>query len=72
VGISAISEEDPAKADPLIGTLRLSADYLGMRWGGALLGYGNRPGQVCEDVDALAKAPAFFASGAAGVVPQTA
>lgn len=71
-GISAISEEDPAKADPLIGTLRLSADYLGMRWGGALLGYGNRPGQVCEDVDALAKAPAFFASGAAGVVPQTA
>ena len=70
-GISAISEEDPAKADPLVGTLRLTAEYLGMRWGGALLGYGNRPGQVLDDVDALAKAPAFFASAVAQA-PQTA
>ena len=30
--ISAISEEDPAKADPLLGTLKISADYMGMRW----------------------------------------
>lgn len=71
-GISTISEEDPAKADPLIGTLRLTAEYLGMRWGGALLGYGNRPGQVCDDVGALAKAPAFFASAVAEVAPQNA
>jgi len=71
-GISAISEEDPAKADPLIGTLRLTAEYLGMRWGGALLGYGNRPGQVCADVNALAKAPVFFAADVAEVAPQTA
>jgi len=58
--VSAISEEDQAMADPLLGTLRLSADYLGMRWGGELLGYASRPGQVLEDTEALAKAKSLF------------
>ncbi|HEX4093714.1 MAG TPA: NAD(P)H-dependent oxidoreductase [Trebonia sp.] len=58
--VSAISEEDQAMADPLLATLRLSAGYMGMRWGGELLGYANRPGQVLEDTGALAKAKSLF------------
>lgn len=58
--VTAISEEDPAKADPLLGTLRLTADYMAMRWGGELVGYGNRPGDVLADASALAEAKNFF------------
>jgi multimeric flavodoxin WrbA len=53
--------EEPEQADPLVGTLRSCADYLGMQWGGVLLGNGNRPGDVLGDADALAKAATFFA-----------
>ncbi|WP_406201572.1 NAD(P)H-dependent oxidoreductase [Kitasatospora sp. NBC_01560] len=58
--VTALATE-PDKADPLIGTLRLCADYLGMRWGGALLGNGTRPGDVLKDEQALAAAESFFA-----------
>ncbi|GAA3032562.1 NAD(P)H-dependent oxidoreductase [Kitasatospora albolonga] len=47
--------------DPLIGTLKLTADYMGMPWGGALLGNGTRPGDVRNDELALAEARTFFA-----------
>ena len=47
-------------AEPLIGTLKLTADYLGARWGGALLGHGNRPGDVLDDGPALERAATFF------------
>jgi multimeric flavodoxin WrbA len=59
--ISAISEEDPAVAEPLIGTLRLSAQYLGMHWGGELLGYADRPGDMRADEKALGRAAELFA-----------
>ncbi|RKT16866.1 multimeric flavodoxin WrbA [Streptomyces sp. 1114.5] len=49
------------KADPLIGTLRLTAEYMDMRWGGALLGNGTRPGDVLRDERALVAAKSFFA-----------
>ncbi|MGK5523048.1 flavodoxin family protein [Micromonospora sp. URMC 107] len=58
--VSALNDEDPATADPLVTTLRRSADYLGMRWGGALLGQANRPGDVLRDAAALRAADAFF------------
>lgn len=35
--ISALGHTDPATAQPMIDALRLTADYLGMRWGDALL-----------------------------------
>lgn len=66
--ISAISEEDTSLADPLLGTLRLTASYMGMRWGGSLLGYGNRPGDVLDDIAACSLAEMFFRDDAA-VVP---
>ncbi|MFJ7273324.1 flavodoxin family protein [Kitasatospora sp. NPDC098663] len=59
-GVTALATEDD-KAEPLIGTLRLTAEYMGMRWGGALLGNGTRPGDVLRDERALIAAKSFFA-----------
>ncbi|WSJ68697.1 NAD(P)H-dependent oxidoreductase [Kitasatospora sp. NBC_01302] len=61
-GVTVLTTEDHAPADPLVGTLRLSAEYLKMRWGGALLGTANKPGQIAEDLGALERAKTFFAS----------
>ena len=49
-----------SNADGLVTTMRLSADYMDMAWGGALLGYGNRPGDVLTDTAALADASEIF------------
>ena len=59
--ISALSDEDWSGAQPLIDTLRLSADYMKMNWGGVLLGYGNRPRDVLLDAPSLERAGKFFA-----------
>lgn len=60
-GVCALSDEDPRRADPLVGTLAITADYLKMGFGGVLLGYGNKPGEVLNDAAALDKARSFFA-----------
>jgi len=60
-GVSALSDEDFSVADPLIGTLKLTAGYLGMEFGGVLLGYGNKPGEILSDAAALERAEKFFA-----------
>ena len=44
--ITAHTAKQPAEVEPLLGTLRLTADYLNMNWGGELLAYGNRPGEA--------------------------
>ncbi|MFE9725604.1 flavodoxin family protein [Streptomyces sp. NPDC005794] len=59
-GVTALADTDPATADPLAGTLRNSARYLGMRWGGVLLGNGSKPGDVLSDTGAAAGAKTFF------------
>ncbi|MFD8750510.1 flavodoxin family protein [Kitasatospora sp. NPDC059577] len=59
-GVTALSGTDD-NAEPLIGTLRLSAGYMAMRWGGVLLGNGSRPGDVLRDERALIAAKSFFA-----------
>jgi len=58
--VCTASSDDPGHAAPLLGMLRLSADYLGMQWGGALLGCGNRPGEVFDEAATRASADAFF------------
>jgi multimeric flavodoxin WrbA len=60
-GVTALAHEEEEVADPLIGTLDHSAAYLGMRFGGVLLGNGSRPGDVLKDTAALARAKTFFA-----------
>ncbi|WP_436495193.1 flavodoxin family protein [Actinokineospora sp. HUAS TT18] len=58
--VTAHSSDDTSYADGLVTTLRLSADYMNMTWGGALLGFGNRPGDVLTDTAALTDASTFF------------
>jgi multimeric flavodoxin WrbA len=62
--VTVTSNEDTRFVEPLLGTLKLSAEYMHMRWGGALLGYGNRPDDILRDANALAAAERFFASAA--------
>jgi multimeric flavodoxin WrbA len=64
--ISAITEEDESLADPMIGTLRTSIEYFGGTFGGALLGYANRPGDMTRNMAALQRAAAFFPTAADG------
>ncbi|MCK2242109.1 MULTISPECIES: flavodoxin family protein [unclassified Crossiella] len=59
--ITALSEE-PHQADALIDTLRRSAEYLKMEFGGALTGNGSKPDDVLADTEAMANAKVFFAS----------
>ncbi|MGW3726532.1 flavodoxin family protein [Streptomyces sp. F001] len=59
-GVTALAHEESEVADPLIGTLNHSAAYMGMRFGGVLLGNGSRPGDVLDDTQALARAKTFF------------
>ncbi|WP_437023074.1 flavodoxin family protein [Streptomyces sp. enrichment culture] len=60
-GVTVLAHEEQEVADPLIGTLNNSAAYMGMRFGGVLLGNGSKPGDVLRDTEALARAKTFFA-----------
>ncbi|MFJ4836157.1 flavodoxin family protein [Streptomyces sp. NPDC088747] len=60
-GVTALAHEEQEVAAPLTGTLNNSAAYLGMRFGGVLLGNGSKPGDVLHDTEALARAKTFFA-----------
>ncbi|WP_445278969.1 flavodoxin family protein [Streptomyces sp. DSM 118148] len=60
-GVSVRAAQEPSVSDPLVGTLNNSAAYLGMRFGGVLLGNGSAPGDVAKDTDALTRAKTFFA-----------
>ncbi|MFG2918013.1 flavodoxin family protein [Kitasatospora sp. NPDC048298] len=60
-GVTALAATEEDKAEPLVGTLRLTAEYMAMRWGGALIGSGNRPGEVLDDERAVIAAKSFFA-----------
>ena len=57
------SAGDPSEAQPMFATLKYSAEYLHMRWGGHVLGHGSKPGDVLQDQAALEAARALFASG---------
>ncbi|MEU9591365.1 NAD(P)H-dependent oxidoreductase [Streptomyces sp. NPDC048193] len=62
--VTVLAHEEQEVADPLIGSLNNSAAYMGMRFGGVLLGNGSKPGDVLRDTDALARAKTFFAQEA--------
>ncbi|MFD7168902.1 flavodoxin family protein [Streptomyces violascens] len=61
-GVTALADSDHSAAEPLVGTLRNSAAYMKMNWGGVLLGSGTRPGDIKGDADAAARAKTFFSS----------
>ncbi|MFE8988672.1 flavodoxin family protein [Streptomyces collinus] len=59
-GVTALAHTQEVVADPLVGTLHNSAAYMGMRFGGVLLGNGSKPGDVLNDDAALTRAKTFF------------
>jgi multimeric flavodoxin WrbA len=63
-GVTAMGHAEDEVALPLELSLHHTAAYMGMRFGGVLLGHGSRPGQVREDEEALLRAKGFFAQEA--------
>ncbi|MEY9878370.1 multimeric flavodoxin WrbA [Streptacidiphilus sp. MAP12-33] len=63
-GVTAMAHEEDEVALPVELTLNHTAAYMGMRFGGLLLGHANRPGQVLEDEAALVRAKSFFGAQA--------
>jgi NADPH-dependent FMN reductase len=59
-GIGTVSDDIRTVADPMFDTLKLTANYMGMKWQGTLLGFGNRPGDILKDQQAQADADTFF------------
>ncbi|RZS32500.1 multimeric flavodoxin WrbA [Herbihabitans rhizosphaerae] len=66
-GVTVLAERDEAQADPLVGMLHKTADYMHMDFGGVLLGNGSRPGDVLRDERALRRAEQFFAAARHGL-----
>lgn len=54
------SSGDRPEANPLEDSLKLTAQYLGMSWGGLLFGTGSRPNDIQSDAEALLSAKTFF------------
>ncbi|MFF0390445.1 flavodoxin family protein [Kitasatospora sp. NPDC004615] len=59
-GVTAMAHAEEELADPLVLTLHHTAAYMGMRFGGVLLGNATRPGQILTDEPALLRAKTFF------------
>ena len=57
-----VSSGERAEAQPLEDSLRLTAKYLHMRWGGLLYGVGSRPNDIQLDTQAQRRARFFFAA----------
>jgi multimeric flavodoxin WrbA len=58
--ICVVSDDDFGAAEPFVRTLELTAGYMAMNWGGALMAAGNRPGDVTRDLPAMAAAERFL------------
>jgi NAD(P)H-dependent FMN reductase len=54
---------DPINAEPMLNTLRLSAQYLKMHFAGHVIGNGSKPGDVNKDIVALESARNLFVGG---------
>lgn len=61
--ITMVSDTDPAKAEPLLTSLRWTAQYMRMEWGGEMIGLGNSPGDVLADTTAMGIAARLFRGG---------
>jgi multimeric flavodoxin WrbA len=57
-----VSSGEQAEAEPLEDSLKLTAQYMDMQWGGMLYGTGSRPNDIQDDSQALQRAKTFFLS----------
>ena len=62
--VCVLSDDDPKSAELLLATLRQSAEYMDMHWGGELIGSGSKPGDVLNDQKAMEAAGHFFTRSA--------
>ena len=53
-------QEQEGSAEPLLDSLRRTADFMGMAFAGALVGHGSKPGEALADPALGAMAEAFF------------
>jgi hypothetical protein len=60
IWVISSSSGDPEEAQPLFDTLRLSAEYMHMRWGGSILGSGNKPGEAVQNEGTVLQAGMLF------------
>lgn len=58
--ITVGSDTDQAKADGLVASLRLSAEYMNMNWAGLLYGSGDYPGDIEKDLETVKCAEYFL------------
>jgi multimeric flavodoxin WrbA len=58
--ITIVSDPDRNTAEPLLASLRYTAAYMKMQWAGAVVGYGNRPGDVQNDEGNMTAAEQLF------------
>ena len=60
--VITVSSGPRPEAQPLEDSLKMSAAYLKMHWGGLLFGTGSRPNDIQLDTQALHRAKSFFHS----------
>lgn len=70
--VTTTGSEDTAKARPLLESLRLTAGYLHMPWGGDVVGHNDSSDGVLTSTDTLERAGGLFATVSAPRHPGTA
>lgn len=58
--IADSDQELEGSSYPVIELMRRTADYMEMKWAGALLGHANKPGEIEQRAAAMAAAEGFF------------
>lgn len=62
--VTTTSDEDRRVAAPLTESLRLTAQYLDMRYRGAVIAFGNRPGEALGDSSVVGEIERLLMAGA--------
>jgi multimeric flavodoxin WrbA len=65
-----VSSGDQTEAEPLEDSLKLTAQYMQMQWGGILYGTGSRPNDIQDDAQALLRAKTFFMMAQPAYIPS--
>jgi len=58
--VSSASTAEEREIAPMLSTLEISAEYMRMRWRGALVGYASKPGEAMGRPGMAQRAAAFF------------
>jgi multimeric flavodoxin WrbA len=59
--VDSDDDDQGGSANPVVDMIKRTADYMTMRWHGALQGHANRPGEIEQDLVGSAAATSYFA-----------